>query len=62
MTNKKGTETGGKSEEEGEGEEGEGGEKVERIGKEKGMSERERRRITTLIAHTRPWLDPHYGK
>ena len=26
------------------------------------LSERGRRRITALTAHTRPWLDPHYGK
>ena len=58
--NKKGTETGGNNEEEGE-EEGEGGEE-ERIGGKERVSERDIRRITALTAHTRPWLDPHYGK
>ena len=59
--NKKGTETGGEKEEEDEeGEGGEGGQEGRR--KEKVMSERDKRRITTLVANTRPWLDPHYGK
>ena len=58
--NKKGTETGGNNEEDGDGE-GEGGEE-ERIGGKERVSERDRRRITALTAHTRPWLDPHYGK
>ena len=61
--NNKGTETGGNKKEEedeegGEGEEGDG----EGRRKEKVMSERDRRRITALVANTRPWLDPHYGK
>ena len=56
--NKKGTETGGNNEEEGEEE----GDEEERIGGKERVSERDRRRITALTAHTRPWLDPHYGK
>ena len=63
-TNKRGTDTGStkekKEEEEEEEEEGgEGGCQEERANT---ISERERRRITALTAHTRPWLDPHYGK
>ena len=63
-TNKRGTDTGSTKEKEEEEEEeeeegGEGGCQEERANT---ISERERRRITALTAHTRPWLDPHYGK
>ena len=59
-----GTDAGGNGEGDEEGEGGEGGqdEDKRRRGKKEGVSERDRRRITALTAHTRPWLDPHYGK